>query len=164
MLTIIHVNGPINSGKTSVGKALADLLPNAAFIDGDDHDAPDDAPLAIRVEAALARIENEIAKAWGSFLVVAYPLEIQDYERLRNKADKRGSRFFVLTLAPPLEVALMNRGERTLAASERQRILEMYREGYHTRPFSDASLDTTGLTPLESAARAVDLIRRAPAS
>ena len=58
MLAVIHINGPINSGKSTLGRALADSLPEASFIDGDDHDAPADAPLGVRIEAALRRIEK----------------------------------------------------------------------------------------------------------
>jgi Mg-chelatase subunit ChlI len=58
MLNVIHLNGPINSGKSSVGRALAGLLPDAVFIDGDDHDAPGDAPLGTRIQVALRRIET----------------------------------------------------------------------------------------------------------
>jgi Mg-chelatase subunit ChlI len=61
MLTVIHLNGPTNSGKSSVGRALADLLPGAVFIYGDDHDAPDDASLCTRSQFALQRIETQAA-------------------------------------------------------------------------------------------------------
>lgn len=60
MLTVIHLSGPINGGKSSVGRALADLLPGVVFIDGDDHDAPDDASLCKRIQVAL-RIETQAA-------------------------------------------------------------------------------------------------------
>jgi hypothetical protein len=57
-----------------------------------------------------------------------------------------------------VEVALTDRGERKLTPAERARILEMYEEGYHARPFSDAVLDTAGLTPHQSAEWAVETI------
>lgn len=145
MLTVIHINGPINSGKSTLSRALAGSLPEASFIDGDDHDAPDDAPLGVRIEAALRRIEMEIATEQGRYLVVAYPLDGADYERLKAAADMRGARFLVLTLAPPLEVALTDRGQRALSSEEKRRIVEMYDEGYHARPFSDLTLDTSRL-------------------
>jgi hypothetical protein len=83
MLTVVHLNGPINSGKSSVGQALSGLLPNAVFIDGDDHDAPRDAPLATGIKAALHRIEAHIARAKDGYLIVAYPLERSSYEQLK---------------------------------------------------------------------------------
>jgi len=53
-----HLNGPINSGKSSVGRALADLLPGAVVMDRDDHDAPEDASPTAGIQAALRRIET----------------------------------------------------------------------------------------------------------
>ncbi|MBQ0819092.1 hypothetical protein KBI52_02385, partial [Microvirga sp. HBU67558] len=88
MLTVIHLNGPINSGKSSVGRALADLLPNAVFIDGDDHDAPDDAPLGTRIQVALRRIETQIAEATGEYLIVAYPLDQAHYSQLQAASER----------------------------------------------------------------------------
>ena len=143
MLTVIHINGPINSGKSTLGRALASSLPKASFIDGDDHNAPDEAPLSVRIEAALRRIETEIATGQGQYLVVAYPLDNADYERLKAVSDRRGARFLVMTLAPPLEVALTNRGQRALRSEEKRRIVEMHGEGYHARSFSDLIFDTS---------------------
>jgi hypothetical protein len=117
MLTVIHLNGPINSGKPSVGRALAGLLPSAVFIDGNDHDAPDDASLGTRIEVALRRIETRIAKATGDYLIVAYPLDQAHYSRLQAASERREARFLVLTLAPPFgafgrDVRLWSRSDR----------------------------------------------------
>jgi hypothetical protein len=158
MLTVLHINGAINSGKSALGRALSVLLPEAVFIDGDEHDAPDGASLPVRIEAALSRIEAEIGKAREGCLIVAYPLEQAHHERLRAAADRRGARFRVLTLAPPLEVALIDRGTRRLSVEERKRIAEMYEEGYQRRPFSDLVLDTSRLTVQEAAGRAQALL------
>jgi hypothetical protein len=158
ILTVVHINGPINSGKSSVGQALTRLLPKAVFIDGDDHDAPDDAPLATRIQAALQRIVTQITEATGDYLIVAYPLDQTHYEQLRAASERRKACLLVLTLAPPLEVALSDRGARQLTPGERERIIEMYEEGYHTRSFSDAVLDTAGLTPDQNAKQAAEVV------
>jgi len=71
---ILVLNGPINAGKTTTGRALATLLPGALFIDGDDHEAADDAPLEQRIEASFAHIEQLIATTQAGFIVVAVPL------------------------------------------------------------------------------------------
>lgn len=47
------------------------------------------------------------------------------------------------TLAPPQAIAASDRGMRTLTEWERQRIAEMYREGYASRAFSDCFIDTS---------------------
>ncbi|WP_342235598.1 hypothetical protein [Inquilinus sp. OTU3971] len=150
-MDIICINGPINSGKSTVGRCLATLLPGAVFVEGDDHGAPDDAGLDAIIAIALARIEALIAAA-TSDLVVAYPLRPQDHARLAAAAGRRGARLFVATLAPPIEVALADRGGRPLSAEERDRIVEMYAEGYAGPAFSDLVLDNSGLTPDQAAA------------
>jgi Adenylate kinase and related kinases len=158
MTTVVLVNGPINSGKSTLGFALSRRLPEACFVDGDDHDAPDDAPLSVRIDAALRRIEARIAGAEGQFLVVAYPLRQEDFERIRVACEGQGARLIVITLAPPLAAALADRGGRRLDPDERERIVEMYREGYHARPFSNLVLDTARLDPDQAADEAVAAI------
>lgn len=150
-MDIICVNGPINAGKSTVALRLAGLLPGAAFVEGDDHDAPDGAGLDTIIAGALARIEALIAAAAGT-LVIAYPLRPQDHARLAAAAARRGARLVTATLAPPMAVALADRGGRTLSAEERERIVEMYAEGYAAPAFSDIVLDNAVLTPDQAAA------------
>jgi len=159
-MDIICINGPINSGKSTVGRRLAALLPGAAFVEGDDHGAPDDADLDTVIVAALARIEALIASAAGD-LVIAYPLRPQDHARLAAAAGLRGARLFTATLAPPMEIALADRGGRPLSAEERDRIVEMYAEGYADSAFSDLVLDNAGLTPDRTAAVLAEALQRA---
>jgi hypothetical protein len=142
-LTVIHLNGPINSGKTTIGVALAQRLPDARFVDGDDHDAPDDAPFDVQWAIALARIVDHIATARERHLMIAYPIGDAEFARLRAACDARGARLFVATLAPPEAVASSDRGERVLTEWERRRIAAMYREGYASRAFSDCFVDTS---------------------
>lgn len=152
-LTVIHLNGPINSGKTTIGLALARVLPDARFIDGDDHDAPEDAPFDVQWAIALGRLVTRIANARERHLVIAYPIGEAEFERLRAACEARDARLFVVTLAPPEAVAASNRGARALTDWERNRIAEMYREGYAARPFSEMVLDTSAATPDACAAR-----------
>lgn len=159
-MDIICINGPINSGKSTVGRRLACLLHGAVFVEGDDHDAPEDADLDTRIAAALMRIEALIASAAGS-LVIANPLRLQDHARLAAAAGRRGARLFVATLAPPMAVALADRGGRRLSAEERGRIVEMYQEGYAGPAFSDIVLDNAGLTPDQTAAVLAEALQRA---
>ena len=142
-LTVIHLNGPINSGKTTIGRALSRALPGARFIDGDDHDAPDDAPFDVQWAIALERLVTQITHASERHLVIAYPIGEAEFERLRAACDARDARLFVVTLAPPEAIASSNRGTRALTDWERQRIAEMYREGYAARAFSDCFVDTS---------------------
>lgn len=159
-MDIICINGPINAGKSTVGRRLAGLLPGAAFVEGDDHGAPDEADLDTVIAVALARIEALIASAGGD-LVIAYPLRPEDHARLAAAAGRRGAWLFVATLAPPIGVALADRGGRPLSAEERDRIVEMYAEGYAGPAFSDLVLDNSGLTPDQAAATIAAALARA---
>ncbi|MDN7874794.1 shikimate kinase [Burkholderia aenigmatica] len=160
-LTVIHLNGPINSGKTTIGLALARVLPDARFIDGDDHDAPEDAPFDVQWAIALERLVTQIANARERHLVIAYPIGETEFERLRAACDARDARLFVVTLAPPEAVASSNRGSRALTDWERQRVAEMYREGYAARAFSDCLIDTSTAS---ADACANDIARRVAAT
>lgn len=141
-MIVICLNGSINSGKTTIGRALAAALPDAAFIDGDDHDAYD-ADFADMLEIAFFRLEREIATAQVAHLIIAYPLRDEDFFRLAAAAAARNSRFFVATLAPPLAVVLADRGARRLSDDERARVREMYDEGYAERAFSHIVIGDT---------------------
>ncbi|PRE68905.1 shikimate kinase [Burkholderia multivorans] len=92
---------------------------------------------------ALDRLVHSIATAHERYLVVAYPLDDAEFARLRAACDARHARLFVATLAPPQAIAASDRGMRTLTEWERQRIAEMYREGYASRAFSDCFIDTS---------------------
>ena len=93
---------------------------------------------------ALERLVTQITHAGERHLVIAYPIGETEFERLRAACDARDARLFVVTLAPPEAVAASNRGPRALTEWERQRIAEMYREGYAAREFSDCVIDTSG--------------------
>jgi cytidylate kinase len=151
-LTVVHINGSINSGKSTVGRVLAQTLADARFIDGDDHAAPEHLPLPVQWAFALTRIEEHIAAASFRYLVVAYPLEQADFERIDAACRKRRARLVVVTLSPPLEVVLSDRGARVLTHEERERIVEMYAQGYQSRSFSDIVLDNAGMSAEETVA------------
>ncbi|MBO1012230.1 shikimate kinase [Achromobacter sp. SD115] len=137
-----------------MGAALAALLPAARFIDGDDHDAPSHLPYPEQWALALARIAHLIATTQDRYLVIAYPLEQDSYERILAACQQRRALLRVVTLAPTLAAAQSDRGGRVLTAWERQRVAQMYLEGYAARPFSDLVLDTSD-TDAQSSARQI---------
>lgn len=157
-LRVIHLNGAINSGKSSTGQALAALIPGAEFAEGDAHGLPGEMPEEQRWAGALGRILRMIGESRAPCLVSAYPLDEAGYGRLRRACVARGAALSVVTLAPPLEVALGPRGGRVPEAAEQARIRAMYAEGYHRRPFSDVTLDNAGLTPGEGARRILEAL------
>ncbi len=137
-----------------MGAALAALLPGARFIEGDDHDAPSHLPQTEQWAQAVTRLTDLIASAREPYLVIAYPLEQDSYERILAACARRSARLRVVTLAPTLAAAQSDRGGRVLEEWERQRTAQMYLEGYASRPFSDLVLDTSA-TDAQSSARQI---------
>lgn len=136
-MIVICLNGPINAGKSTIGRVLAGMLPDAEFIEGNDHGIPEGVPFQEMIERATAWLAGRIGETQRSFLVIAYPLRPEDFILLQEASAKRGARLFVVTLAPPMELVLKDRGTRKLDDEERGRIREMYEEGYASRDFSD---------------------------
>lgn len=140
-MVIICINGSINSGKSTIARLLAARLPDARFVEGDDHDGHE-LPFEHMIAHAVDRLATVVADA-DRTLVIAYPLREQDHAILSRAAASRGLQLLIVTLAPPLDVALSQRGPRILDDAERERIREMYLEGYHERPFSDLVIGGT---------------------
>lgn len=155
-LTVVHINGPVNSGKSTIGSALARLLAHADFVEGDAHGAPEHLPREVRWAMAIERIEQRIRTTQCQYLVVAYPIDESQFFRLEAACRHRSARLLVVTLAPPVETALADRGVRELTGWERDRIIEMYKQGYQSSPFTDIFIDTSRGTVDEC----VDQIRR----
>ncbi|CAB3657464.1 Shikimate kinase [Achromobacter aegrifaciens] len=81
-------------------------------------------------------------------------MEQDSYEQILAACRQRGACLRVVTLAPSLAAAQSDRGGRVLTDWERERVAQMYREGYATRPFSDLVLDTSG-TDAQTSARQI---------
>ena len=140
-MSVIWLNGTIGSGKTAVGKKLAEQLPRARFLDGDDCAGPEGLPNAERWRMAVdALLQAILRRGHAKTLVVAYPLDAATYRRLRATCGAARRGLLVANLAPPLRMTLQGRGGRTLTAWERARIRAMRSEGYHRRPFATVTL------------------------
>ncbi|MGV8853829.1 MAG: shikimate kinase [Devosia sp.] len=152
-MLVVVLTGAINAGKTTTGRALAKILPDAVFFDGDDHDAPDDASLEARIEASFVRLVQLIEAATSRVVVIAVPLRGDDFLRLRAACSDRQADLRVVTLAPPLAIALSNRGDRHLRPHEIVRARQMLAEGYADRDFSDFTI--ADVTNAEDTARRI---------
>ena len=151
-MTVIWLNGTIGSGKTAVGRAVAALLPQARFVDGDDLAGPSGLPNRQRWRMAVDALLRLVRCRWPARLVVAYPLAAADARRLRAACACRV--LLVVNLATPLPIVLRGRGGRVLSAGERRRVREMFSEGYHRRRFADMTL-TNALPPVSRIARVI---------
>ena len=83
-------------------------------------------------------------------IIFAYPIADNTYQDWKAMEDKK-THFMNITLAPSLEECLKNRGTRELTDWEKNRIKEMYDEGYQKRPYSNLIINNDHQTPVETA-------------
>ena len=153
-VTVIWLNCTIGSGKTAVGRALAALLPQAEFVDGDDHAGPAHLPNRDRWHMALEALLRLARCRRSRRLVIAYPLEAREFRRLRAVCGRAQLGLLVVNLATPLPIALRGRGGRTLSLGEQQRVREMFSDNYHRRRFAALTL-SNALPPVSRTARMI---------
>ncbi len=152
MNRIIFINGSINSGKSTVGKLIADNLPSCAFIEIDrlremvDWMSIDQA-IPLNLENAVALIRNFAKQDLN--VVVPYPLSQANYDYLVRNLEDLGVSIEVYTLAPTLEAALTNRGSRELSEQEKERIRYHYKIGIPNPKFGHI-IDNSNLTSVQS--------------
>lgn len=149
----ILVSGPINAGKTTVSRLLARRLSRTAHVEGDTlrHFASwmtlhESLPITL---ASLADVSRNFLRA-GVEVVVDYLLSAEDHASLVAALEPEASAVYSFVLAPPLHVALRERG-RPLDAWERARIRELYDQRVHEPGFG-ISLDTGELSAEQTVA------------
>ncbi|MBP5399479.1 MAG: hypothetical protein J6Y53_03580 [Alphaproteobacteria bacterium] len=158
-MLLLNINGPINSGKTTVSKILVNILPKAIFIEVDELMSDEEQEkLGLYLEDGWKerqrRLDEKLLALKQSHeyenVIFAYPIAEESYKKWAAMADEN-TRFVNVTLAPSLEVCLKNRGTRKLNDWERKRIREMYEEGYQKRPYSDLIINNDDQTPEQTA-------------
>ncbi len=160
LMRIININGPINSGKSTISKMLAEILPQSLFIEVDNL-LSDEEQAAMnlsmeqgwgeRIERLNVCIEKEKQKKHYQNIIFAYPITEKLYRRWVSWENGDTS-FISITLSPNMTVCLQDRGERKLDEWERTRIKEMYGQGYQNPQCSDFVVDNSTQTPKETLA------------
>jgi hypothetical protein len=151
---IILINGAINTGKTTVARQLAALLPQTAHVEVDAlREFVAFLPLAeaipVILENAAAVTRNLVRR--GIHVVLTYPLGLEDYAYLQDQFSDLNTPIHTITLSPPLDTALSDRGSRTLSDHERRRIREQYADNRHQPPFG-TTIDNSRQSPTDTAA------------
>ena len=138
----VFLNGPIGSGKTTLGRGLAAAL-GGGFVDGDDcsdNSKPWYAGILTTsrniVRAGFAALETK------PVVVIAYPLGCSTWIYYRRKFGDAGVRAVFITLRASYENIVASSRGRVFSDWEHERIRTMLREGYDGRTFSDAVVDT----------------------
>jgi hypothetical protein len=142
---VVVLNGPVGVGKTTTGQAVADALhPRAAFVEGDSFGSPDKRWFE-NTQAVLDGILDEATAALAAraaIVLAAYPLREEDWAYLREGFLARRIELRVVTLTASLEAIALSGRSRVLTDDEMARSAEMMGEGYGSRAFSDAFIDT----------------------
>jgi energy-coupling factor transporter ATP-binding protein EcfA2 len=159
-MLVVWLNGTVGSGKSTVGTALAGLLPASMFLDGDDLAGPSHLPNPVRWGMALDALLAAVIRP-GRFrcLIVAYPLDSSGFLQLRAACGKARRRFIVINLDVPTSMTLRGRGGRAISTAEGKRIRAMRSEGYHRRPFAAATLHNTYPSVARASRRVLSLVR-----
>lgn len=149
---IVFLNGPINSGKSTVAKLLAEQVSNTAIIEIDalrDMIAwmPIDKAVPLNLENAAAIIRNFTKHSISC--IVPYPLSEKNHAYMADALADLGTPIYYFTLAPSIETALSDRGIRKLDDQERERIKYHYAIGVHAPSFGRI-IDNSKHTPQET--------------
>jgi adenylate kinase family enzyme len=140
----VVLHGSIGVGKTTLGKALA-LHLGGSYIDGDQFQHAGRPWFA-----SSGTVAGELVKAavsathTGAPAVLGYPLRCTDHILLKHRLATAGVRSFFVNLQAPLEIIVAPARGRSFTNRERQRMAEMIKQGYNSRPWSDAWIDTSG--------------------
>lgn len=166
MIKVININGPINSGKTTVSKLLVQQLLSSVFIEVDEL-LSDEEKASLKLDfkgsiiERLSRLEIEIKKNLllkkYDYIIFAYPMNNKNYNRWQNMV--ANNQLICITLAPSLENCLINRGTRELDEWEINRIKEMYQQGFHQPNDADLIINNDKQTPQETVLTILEFIK-----
>ena len=148
-MVVIFIDGPINSGKTTVGKLLAERLPKTVHVEIDDlrHFADCltlDQAIPFALQDAISVSENWVSRGFN--VVVSWPITPENHRVFEEAIRRTGARFVTFTLLPRQDVCLTNRGTRAVELSEIDRIKQMY-QGYREKKSIGTVIDNSGQTP-----------------
>lgn len=150
---IIILNGPINSGKTTVAKILWELIPNLAHIEIDKIrefiDWMENKPSwELSFSTALTVAKEFLKKDLN--VLITYHISDKGYKQIKECLEPIDKDIFAFTLLPPIHKTLTNRGTRELNQWEIQRIKETYEKEKHKVLYGE-TIDNSTQTPQETA-------------
>lgn len=154
---LVFISGSINSGKTTTARSLAERL-GAAYINVDDlNDTIPHFNLATDLDKSMdlaIKTINEYAVD-DKDIVANYVVREKDWKRFDKEV--KATPQHVITLAPRLEVAQSQRGERVLSEWEKSRIKHHYDTGIASPSFGHI-IDNSDLTIDETVDKILDII------
>ncbi|MFA5743004.1 MAG: hypothetical protein WCX77_02230 [Candidatus Paceibacterota bacterium] len=159
---IIFISGSINSGKSTVADIVAKKIGNFALLEVDKfHEMiewmPIDQAVPLNLENAVSTIKNFVKNNIN--VVVPYPLSEKNYQYILEELKDVEAEKVFFTLAPKLEIALADRGERKLTAKEKERINYHYNIGIASPSFGEI-IDNSRQSPEQTAEYMISRIQK----
>jgi hypothetical protein len=159
---IIYINGSINAGKSTVASLLARTLPNTIHIEVD---SLRNFARCLTLEEAIPFCLEDTAfltRNWAERkfnVVIDWLISEEDYCRFIHLLGDCPAPVFAFTLAPRLEIALTNRGERELTDREYNRIQFHYSRGIASPAFGTV-IDNSDQTPEQTVQEIMNVINQ----
>lgn len=128
---IIYINGPINSGKTTISRTLLGRLPKSVHIEVDD--LRNFAPSLCLEEIIPFALEDTItlARKWTERkfnVLISWPISKDNFKQIEYFCNQNSIPLIAFTLLPRLEICLSHRGSRKLTDWEKKRIPVLYND------------------------------------
>jgi adenylate kinase family enzyme len=157
---VILINGSINSGKTTIAKALSKKFERTAHIEVDSlrefiESTPLNEAIPINVENTILVAQSLIKHKYN--VIISYPLSRELVKQITNGLKDLDPEFYYFSLSPSLEKALTNRGTRELTEWEIKRIEYHYNKGVNNPGFGIV-IDSTNQTINETVNEVMNLI------
>lgn len=132
-------DGPVGAGKTSLGQETATRL-SFGFIDGDDYSMP--GPWLRSILKTSKRILAASIEKLESYpgVIIAYPVRHTNWFFYNKSCEKMGVICRCVGLTANIEN--ISHRDRKLSQDEEARCVEMIKQGYGKRDFSDIIIQT----------------------
>lgn len=129
---VILLNGPINSGKTTVAKELVKKLDKCAHIEVDwlrefIRSVALEEAIPINRENTIVVAKNLLNHEFN--VIISYPMGQFTVNEIVKTLAQFDQKIFLFTLSPRLDIAMTNRGTRELTENEQERIKYHYDTG-----------------------------------
>jgi len=139
---VIFIDGPIGSGKSTLGSELA-LRLGGHFIDGDDCCAQDMAWYTSALTTCHSIVREVLSAMQNcSLVIVAQPLRSREWIFFKGTFSRKHIAVSCIGLKASYSSIVAAHRKRAFSGYEHQRIQVMIAEGYGQRPFSIMQIDS----------------------
>ncbi len=158
---VITLNGPINSGKSTIAKLIATNIPNTAIVEVDiirEFLSVEGSPgWEICFRASVGLVAGFVKE--GVNVVFIYHISKKDFEYIHGELEKYNVDTYAFTLKPTLESLTKDRGSRPLNEYLLNKVQRTYDSEEYRGDYGKV-IDNTNQTPEETLAIILNHIKR----